>query len=82
MAKQLSEMDKQLRDTTRVDLVIGIEQNKVKRNASVFLGAIALGLILFFGWNKWMLVIPVALGIGAFLFQMNIAIVSAELKRR
>ena len=82
MAKQLSEMDKQLRDTTRVDLVIGIEQNKVKRNASVFLGAITLGLILFFGWNKWMLVIPVALGIGAFLFQMNIAIVSAELKRR
>ena len=75
-------MSKELSDTPRVELVIAIEKNKAKRNANILFGAISLVLILFFGWSKWILLIPIAFGLGAFLFQMNIAIVSAELKRR
>lgn len=82
MNKPISEMDKQLQDTDRVNLVIAIEMNRGKRNACFFLGIIALAIILFCGWSKWLLLIPAALGLGAFLFQMNIVIVSSELKRR
>lgn len=82
MNKPISEMEKQLQDTDRVNLVIAIEMNKGKRNAQFFLGVIALALILFCGWNKWLLLIPAALGLGAFLFEMNIVFISSELKRR
>ena len=82
MAKQVSDMDQQLRDARRVELVIAIMRNRVKRNACVFFGIVALGLILFFGWSKWMMLIPAVLGIGVFLYQMNMFIISAEIKRR
>ena len=82
MNEPISEMDKQLRGTPRVNLVISITMNKGKRNACLFLGIIALAVILFFGWNNWLLLLPAALGIGAFLYQMNILIVSSELRRR
>ncbi len=82
MNEPISEMDKQLRDTPRVSLVIAIVMNKGKRNACLFLGIIALVVILSFGWSKWLLLLPAALGISSFLFQMNILIVSSELKRR
>lgn len=82
MGLPMSDIDKQLRDTPRVGLVIAIEKNRGKRNASVFLAVIAAALVLFFSWNKWLLLIPAALGIVAFLYHMNIVIVSSELKRR
>jgi len=82
MNEPISEMDKQLRDTPRVSLVIAIAMNKGKRNACLFLGIIALAVILSFGWSKWLLLLPAALGIGSFVYQMNILIVSSELKRR
>ena len=82
MNEPISEMDKQLRDTPPVSLVIAIEMNKGKRNACLFLGIIVLALVLIFSWNRWLLIIPGGLGIGAFLYHMNIAIVSSELKRR
>jgi len=86
MNEPISEMDKQLRDTPEVSLVIAITMNKGKRNVCLFLGFIALAVILLgaweFGWSKWLLLLPSALGIGSFLYQMNILIVSSELKRR
>ncbi|KKL14597.1 hypothetical protein LCGC14_2514050, partial [marine sediment metagenome] len=82
MDERLSEMDKQLRDTPRVSLVIAVEMNKGKRNAHLFLGVVALAVILAFGWSNWLLLLPAALGVGSFLFQMNILIFSSELKRR
>ena len=82
MNEQISEMDKQLRDTSRVSLFIAIEQNKGKRNACLFLGIITVAVVLFFSWSKWLLLIPSILGIGAFLFHMNIVFISSELKRR
>ncbi len=63
-------------------LVVGIVMNRGKRNACLFLGIIALAVILSFGWSNWLLLLPAALGIGAFLYQMNILIVSSELRRR
>jgi RsiW-degrading membrane proteinase PrsW (M82 family) len=75
-------MDKQLRDTPRVALVIAIEKNKAKRNACLFIAIITTTLALHFSWNKVLLLIPVALGIGSLLYHMNVVIVSAELKRR
>lgn len=86
MNEPISEMDKQLRDTPEVNLVVAISMNKGKRNACLFLGIIALAVILLggweFGWSKWLLLLPAALGIGAFLYQMNILIVWSELRRR
>ncbi len=82
MNERISEVDKQLRDTSRVNLVSAIEMNKGNRNACLFFGIIALAVTLFFGWSKWLLLLPAALGIGSFLYQMNILIVSSELGRR
>ncbi len=82
MNEPISEMDKQLRDTPDVSLVVAIVMNKGKRNACLFFGIIALVVILSAGWSKWLLLLPAALGIGAFLYQMNILIGSSELKRR
>lgn len=82
MNEPTSEIDKQLRDTPRVSLVIAIEMNKGKRNVCLFLGILSLAVILFFGWSNWLLLLPAALGIGSFLFHMNSLIVSSELKRR
>lgn len=82
MNKPISEMDKQLRDTPLVSLLMAIEKNRGKRNACVFLGIIVSAVVLFLSWNKWLLLIPAALGIGSFLYHMNIVIVFSELKRR
>ncbi len=82
MNEPMSEMDKQVRDTPRVNLVIAIEQNKGKRNACMFLGIIAAALVLFFSWNKWLLLVPAVLVIGSILYHTNILIISSELKRR
>ncbi len=82
MNEQISEMDKQLQDTSRVSLAIAVEKNKGKRNICLFLGIIIVAVVLFFSWSKWLLLIPTTFGIGAFLYHMNIVIVSSELKRR
>jgi len=82
MNQPISEMDKQLRDTPRVNLAIAIEMNKGKRNACLFFGIIALAIILLLEWAQWLLLLPAALGIGSFLYHMNILIVSSELRRR
>jgi hypothetical protein len=82
MNQPISEMDKQLRDTPRVNLAIAIEMNKGKRNACLFFGIIALAVILWLAWTKWLLLLPVVLGVGSFLYHMNILIVSSELRRR
>lgn len=82
MSQTISEMDKQLRDIPRVHLAIAIEMNKGKRNAFLFFAIIALAVILLLGWTKWLLLIPATLGIGSFLYHMNILIVSSELRRR
>jgi len=85
MNEATSEMDKQLRDTPDVSFVIAIDMNKGKRNACLFLGIIALAVILLgaweFGWSKWLLLLPAALGIGSLLYQINILVVFSELKR-
>ena len=81
MDKPLSEMDKQLCDTDRVNLGIGILMIKGYRNACLFLGIVALAVILFLGWSMWLLLLPAALGIGSFLFQICILVCSSELKR-
>ena len=78
----ISEMDKQLRATPTVSLVWGIEMNKGKRNTCLFLGVSVLTLVLFFSWNRWLLLFPAGLGIGAFLYQMNITTIKSEVKRR
>jgi len=82
MNEPMSEMDKELRATPRVNLFIAIEMNRSKRNARLFFGIIAAALILFFSWNQWLLLIPAALGIFSFLHHMNIVILSSELKRQ
>lgn len=82
MDRPLSDMEKQLQDTDRVSLAIAMEMNKVRRGACLFFGVATLCAILFFGWNRWFLLVPAALGVGAFLFQMNLVIVRSELKRR
>jgi len=85
MNQPTSETDKQLRDTPRVNLVVAYQMNKGKRNACLVLGVIALVVSLLvaweFGWSKWLLLLPATLGIGAFLYQMNMLIVSSELRR-
>lgn len=82
MNRPLSEMEKKLHDSDRVTLVIAIESNRSKRNACIFFGVIAVALIYFFGWNRWLFLFPALLGLGAVLYQANILIVSSELKRR
>lgn len=82
MNRPLSEMEKKLHDSDRVTLVIAIESNRSKRNACIFFGVIAVALIYFFGWNRWLFLFPALLGLGAALYQANILIVSSELKRR
>ena len=82
MDKPISDMDRQLQSADRASVAIAILVNKGRRNACIFFGVIALALILFFAWNKWLLLIPAALGLGALLFQMNLAVLSSELKRR
>lgn len=82
MNEPISEMDKQLRDTHPVSLVMAVEMNRGKRNACLFLGAIVAAVVLFFSWSKWLLLISAALAIGAFLHHMNIVIISSEMKRR
>jgi hypothetical protein len=82
MTKPVSEVDKQLQDADRVTLVIANESNRGKRNACIFFGVIAVALVYFFGWNRWLFLFPALLGLGAALYQANILIVSSELKRR
>lgn len=82
MNKPLSEMEKKLHDSDRVTLVIAVESNRSKRNACIFFAVIAVALIYFFAWNRWLFLFPALLGLGAALYQANILIVSSELKRR
>lgn len=82
MNRPLSGMEKKLHDSDRVTLVIAIESNRSKRNACIFFGVIAVALIYFFGWNRWLFLFPALLGLGAALYQANILIFSSELKRR
>ena len=82
MSEHGSEMDKKLQDTDQVSLFIAIDKNKGKRNVCLFLGIIMTAVILFFSWSKWLLLLPAISGVGAFLYHMNIAIVSSELRRR
>ena len=82
MNESISEMDKQLQGTPRVNLVIAIEKNRAKRNVCLFLCVIVAATFLFLSWSRWFLLLPAALGIGAALYQLNILIVSSELKRR
>lgn len=81
MNEQMSEMDKQ-QDTPLASLVITLEKNRGKRNACAFLGIVVLAVVWVFSWSNWFLLIPAALGIGAFLSQINVVIVSSKLKRR
>ena len=82
MNQPVSEMDKQLQDADRASLAIAIMVNQGRRNACIFFGAVALALILYFAWNNWLLLIPVALGLGVVLFQWNISVFKSEIKRR
>ena len=82
MNKPVSDMDKQLQGADRASLAIAIMLNQGRRYACIFFGVVALVLILFFAWNNWLLLIPSALGLGAILFQWNIAVFNSELKRR
>ena len=82
MNKPASEIDEQLQATDRVSLVIAIESSQGKRNACLILGVLALAFTLFLGWNRWILLVPATLVLGAMLYQANILIVSSELKRR
>ena len=82
MDKPISDMDEQLQGADRASIAIAMMLNKGRRNACIFFGVVALALILFFEWKKWLLVIPAALALGALLFQMNLSAFSSELKRR
>lgn len=82
MNKPISEIDKQLQGTDRGSIFFAIELNKVRRNACLFFAIVAFALIMFFAWNKWLLLVPAALGLGAALSQSNIFFLSSELKRR
>lgn len=75
-------MDKQLQGADRASLAIAIMVNQGRRNACIFFGVVALAIIMFFTWNNWLLLIPSVLGLGAILFQWNIAVFKSELKRR
>ncbi len=82
MDKPISDMDKQLQGADRVSLFIAMESHKARRNAFLFLSILAVAVIWYFTWNKWLFIIPAALGLGFALAQSNIAVISAELKRR
>ena len=98
MARQLSEMDKLLREAPIVEVVIAIEVNKGRRNLSIYPLVIASIAAI------WLLVLkhpepdPLSVPYGTFCiiaaavavlaalaactFQWNISIFSGELKRR
>ncbi|WP_438480697.1 hypothetical protein [Oleiharenicola lentus] len=82
MGERISEIDQQLRETPFVALLLALDKNRAKRNACIFFCVIFAGLVFFLSWNKWLYLVPASLGIGAFLYHMNIVIVSSELKRR
>jgi hypothetical protein len=82
MNKPISEMDKQLQATDSFSIGLAIASNNRRRNACLFYGIVVLALIMFFAWNKWLLLIPAALGLGAILSQANSFFLSSELKRR
>lgn len=82
MTEPISEMDQQLRDMSRVDLIIATDLNRGKRNAALFFGVFAALSVFWFSWTKWAYLFPAALAVRAFLFQMNLLIIASEQRRR
>ncbi len=72
----------QLEGASEVNLVMALIPNKAKRNASVFFGVLSLVLLLWLDWSRWLLVVPGLLGLAASLYQMNIMLVTSELRKR
>ena len=72
----------QLKEASRVDLLIVAEMHRGKRNVCIFFGVISLVIILWLDWNRWLLVVPSLLGLAAFLYQMNIMLFTSEFRKR
>jgi hypothetical protein len=78
----VSDLDKELKNASRVALVIAIEKNKARRNIGFFCALVSLALIYWKDWNKWTLLMPAIFTLCAVLGHSNIILFNRELKRR
>ena len=78
----VSDLDKELKNASRVALVIAIEKNKARRNIGFFCALVSLALIYWKDWNKWTLLGPAIFAFFAVLGHFNIILFNRELKRR
>lgn len=82
MDSNLTQVDLEIRDKSLGRLVTEIDINKVWRGSCLFLSLTAIGIIYFISCNRWLYLIPAVLGIVSFMCQMNIILLSSELRRR